>query len=76
MPSYLGWAAALLALCWPAFWAAIPALVHAGRVEARLEAGDLAGAREASEKARTWCWVTFLAGLVLWAVFLALLAFL
>jgi len=74
LPSYLGWAAALVALCWPAFWAGIPALVYAGRVESHLASGDISAARQASEKARNWCWVTFLAGLLLWAVALAVLA--
>lgn len=72
VPTYLGWAAALTTLCWPALWAGIPALVHASRVESRLAAGDLEGARESSQRARTWCWVTFWAGLVLWAVILTL----
>jgi hypothetical protein len=74
VPSYLGWAAILVTLCWPAFWAGIPALAYAGRVETRLASGDLTGAQEASAKARTWCWVTFWAGLVLWAVALTLVA--
>ena len=72
VPNYLGWASALLALCWPAFWAAIPALVHASRTEAQLAQGDLRGAWYSSRKAKTWCWVTFCAGCVLWVVILLL----
>lgn len=72
IPTYLGWAAALTTICWPAFWAGIPALTFAGRAESLLGAGDLAGAREAARKAKTWCWVTFWAGLALWAVALTL----
>jgi hypothetical protein len=71
MPTYLGWASALLALCWPAFWAAVPALVHAARAESRLAAGDVRGAQKAAGQAKMWCWVAFGAGLVLWVVVLA-----
>jgi hypothetical protein len=71
--SYLGWAAVLLTLCWPAFWAGITALVYAGRTESRLAAGDMAGARQSSLKAKSWCWVTFVAGLLLWVAALVLL---
>jgi len=72
IPTHRGWAAALLALCWPAFWAAIPALVHANRAEERLAAGDTRGAWESSNKAKDWCWVAFAAGLLLWVLLLTL----
>lgn len=71
-PTYLGWAAALVTICWPAFWAGIPAVINAGRAETHLDAGDLPGALEYARKARTWCWVTFWAGLALWALILTL----
>jgi hypothetical protein len=74
VPDYSTWAAALLALCWPAFWAAIPALVHAGRAKSMLADGDLPGAQNASRRAKDWCWVTFIAGSVLWIVALTMLA--
>jgi hypothetical protein len=76
VPSYIGWAAALLAFCWPAWPAAVATLVHASRTESRLASGDLAGAREASRRARQWCWITLGAGLILWAVVLTLVAYL
>ena len=72
IPSYLSWAAALLAFCWPAWPAAVTALVYASRAESRVKGGDAAGAREASHKAKAWCWISFGAGLILWAVVLAL----
>ncbi len=56
--------------------AAVTALVHASRAESRVAAGDPAGAREASRKAKQWCWVTLGAGLILWAVVLTLVMFL
>lgn len=71
--TYSGWAAALLAVCWTAFWAAIPALKYAGQAELLLEAGDIPGARESAEKAKIWCWVTLWAGLALWAFALTLI---
>lgn len=71
--SYLGWAAALMALCWPAFPAGIAALVYAGRTESRLAEGDIVDARCSSSKAKSWCWVTFGAGMVLWVVAMLLL---
>ena len=76
VPTYLGWAAALLALCWPAWPAGIVALVYANRAEARLAEGDRAGAKQSSNKARTWCWITVGAGLVLWVVALGLVEWL
>jgi len=76
IPSYLSWAAALLAFCWPAWPAAVTALVYASGTESRLAGGDAAGAREASRKAKQWCWITFGAGLILWAVVLTLVAYL
>jgi hypothetical protein len=74
VPDYSTWAAVLLALCWPAFWAAIPALVHAGRAKSMLATGNLAGAQNAARRAKDWCWVTFVAGSVLWIMALGVLA--
>ncbi len=73
VPSYLGWAAALTALCWPAFPAGVTALVYAGRAEALAAAGDSLGARASSARAKTWCWVTFWAGATLWLIALTLI---
>jgi hypothetical protein len=73
IPSYLGWAAALTTICWPAFWAGVVALVYAGRTQSRLAAGDLPGARKASGLAKTWCWITLGAGLALWVLALSLI---
>lgn len=36
----------------------IPAIVYAGSVNGRLAAGDIAGAKQASDKAKMWCWVS------------------
>jgi hypothetical protein len=74
VPDYSPWAAALLALCWPAFWAAVPALVHARRAKSMLASSDSAGAQHAARRAKDWCWVTFVAGSVLWIMALVMLA--
>ena len=41
----------------------IPAIVFAAQVNSKVAAGDMAGAEEASRKARMWCWIAFGAGL-------------
>jgi hypothetical protein len=57
IPNYLGWAIAVLILCfWPT---GIAAVVNATRVDNRLALGDVAGAQEASRKAKQWCWISF-----------------
>jgi hypothetical protein len=71
IPSYLGWAIAVLLLCfWPT---GIAAVVYATRVDSMLAYGDIAGAWEASRKAKMWCWISFgiaMAGLVLALLFI------
>jgi hypothetical protein len=65
VPNYLGWAIAVLILCfWPT---GIAAVVNASRVNNRLALGDVAGAQEASRKAKMWCWVSFIIAIV-WIV--------
>ncbi len=62
IPSYLGWAVAVLILFfWPT---GIAAVVYAARVNSRLALGDVAGAQEASRKAKMWCWVSFIVAIV------------
>ncbi len=66
IPSYLGWAIAVLIVCfWPT---GIAAVVYASQVGNKLVMGDIAGARESSRKAKMWCWITFgigIAGIVI-----------
>ncbi len=52
----------LLCCCWPF---AIPAIVYAAQVNAKLAAGDRAGAIQASNNAKTWCTVSFILGALL-----------
>ena len=42
----------------------IPAIVYAGQVNGKLAAGDVAGAQEASRKAKMWCWISFGLGIL------------
>lgn len=70
IPSYMGWAIATLILCfWPT---GIVAVVYASKVGNRLAMGDIAGAQEASRKAKMWCWITFAIGVL--AVVVAIVA--
>ncbi|NLV72359.1 MAG: zinc-ribbon domain-containing protein [Actinobacteria bacterium] len=66
VPSYMGWAIAVLILCfWPT---GIAAVVYASQVGTKLAIGDINGARESSRKAKMWCWISFgiaIAGVVI-----------
>lgn len=74
IPSYLGWAIAVLILCfWPT---GIAAVVYASQVDNKLIRGDIAGARESSRKAKMWCWISFgiAIGFVVLAIVIAVIA--
>jgi hypothetical protein len=43
----------------------IIAIVYAAQVNGKLAAGDIRGAREASDKAKMWCWISFGVGIVM-----------
>ncbi len=58
--------------CWPF---GIPAIVFAAKVDGLVSRGDIAGAVEASRKAKTWTWVSFGCGLgiiLIYGVFMAI----
>src|SRR5687767_5164983 len=42
----------------------IVAIVYAAQVNSKLSAGDISGARQASDNAKMWCWISFGVGLV------------
>jgi hypothetical protein len=48
----------------------IVAIVYAAQVNGKIAAGDIRGARSASDSARTWCWVSFGVGLVVSIIYL------
>jgi hypothetical protein len=60
--NYLVWAILSTICCCLPF--GIPAIVFASQVNSKLATGDVTGAREASRKAKMWCWIAFGAGLV------------
>jgi len=70
VPNYLVFAILTTVLCCPP--AGIPAIVYAAQVNAKLAAGDIAGAQLASKNAKMWCWIALGVG-VLGAVLYMLL---
>lgn len=68
IPTYLTGAIAALFFCWPI---AILAIVNALDAKRKLEAGNYAAAREASAKAKTWCWISLLVGLIVIVLYVA-----
>lgn len=71
--NYLVFAILSTVLCCPA--TGIPAIIYAAQVNGKLLAGDLAGAKTASNNAKMWCWISFgvgLAGTVLWLLLMML----
>jgi hypothetical protein len=70
VPNYLVHAILCTVFCCLPF--GIVGIVYAAQVNGKLAAGDYQGAIMASDSARTWCWVSFLLGLlpaVLWLLF-------
>jgi hypothetical protein len=56
IPNYMAQAILVtLFCCWPS---GIVAIIFASQVNSKLAMGDIAGAMDASNKARTWCWVS------------------
>lgn len=67
VPNHLVWAIlATLFCCLPA---GIVAIVYAAQVNGKLDAGDIAGARTASDNAKTWSWISFGVGIVFFILF-------
>ncbi len=57
IPNYLVQAILVTVLC--CLPAGIVSIVYAAQVNGKVAAGDIAGAREASQKAKTWAWLSF-----------------
>ena len=70
VPNYLVFAILATVLC--CLPAGIPAIVYAAQVNGKLQVGDLAGARAASNNAKMWCWIAFGLGLATIAVWIIL----
>lgn len=56
VPNHLVWAILATIFCCPP--TGIVSIVYSAQVNGKVAAGDFAGAREASEKAKTWAWVS------------------
>ena len=66
VPSYLLPAILTTILCCTPF--GIPAIFYAVRVNSKLNKGDFAGAQSDSAKARMWCWICTILGVILWII--------
>ena len=59
--NYLVYAILTTVLC--CLPAGIPAIIYAAQVNDKLQAGDVAAAKAASDNAKMWCWISFGLGL-------------
>lgn len=62
VPNYL-WQSIVITLCCCIPFGVV-AIVYAAQVRTKLNVGDFAGAQDASNKARMWCWVGFIVGIL------------
>ena len=70
VPDHLAWA--ILSMIFCCIPTGIVSIVYAAQVNGKVAEGDLAGAREASEKAKTWAWVSFGIGILVFYILLML----
>lgn len=68
VPNYLTQAIIVTILCCVPL--GIPAIVFASQVNGKIGAGDIQGAMESSRKAKMWCWISFVTGLVIGIIYL------
>lgn len=61
MQNYLVFAILTTIFCCPP--TGIPAIVYAAQVNGKLQMGDWAGAKQASDNAKMWCWISFGVGI-------------
>lgn len=50
----------------------VVAIIFAAQVNSKLAAGDVAGARDASSKAKLFCWIAFGIGVVAWIIWFSM----
>jgi len=72
VPNYLVFSILATVLC--CVPTGIAAIVYSSQVNTKLQAGDMAGAMQASKNAKQWCWISFGAGLVFIVGYLILIA--
>ncbi len=70
IPNYLWQSIAITVCCCLPF--GIVAIVYAAQVKSKAGIGDLAGAQEASNKAKMWCWIGFGVGILINIIVIAL----
>ncbi len=68
IPNYLVQAILVTIFCCLPF--GIVSIVYAAQVNAKLAAGDVSGAMKASSSAKTWAWVAFGTGLVIFTMYM------
>ena len=66
MPNHLVWAILVTIFCCLPF--GIVSIVYAAQVNGMVGAGNIDGARQASQNAKTWTWISFGIGLASYAV--------
>jgi interferon-induced transmembrane protein len=72
VPNYLVPAIISIFCCWPL---AIPAIIFATQVNSKVQAGDIAGAQDASKKAKMFSFIAIglgLAGILIYIIMLVL----
>jgi hypothetical protein len=69
VPNYLVWAIVVTLLCF--LPTGIVAIVYASQVGSKLAAGDVAGARDSSNKAKMWTIISAVIGVVIGAIVFA-----
>jgi hypothetical protein len=70
IPNYLAQSILVTLFCCLPF--GIVAIVNAAQVNGKLAAGDIAGARAASDRAKMWSWLSFGIGIpviIIWVIF-------
>jgi hypothetical protein len=72
IPNYLAPAILVTVFCCVPF--GIPAIIFAAQVNGKIQAGDIAGARDSSKKAKLWIWIAFVCGLVFSSLYLSRVA--
>ena len=54
----------------------VVAIVYAAQVNSRLHTGNIAGAQDASRKAKMWCWIAVGSGVLVWIAYVGYMTYL
>ena len=54
----------------------VVAIVYAAQVNSRLHTGNIAGAQDASRKAKMWCWIAVGSGVLAWIAYVGYMTYL